>query len=303
MKLFDTPDNRCYITAPPASNAKEQDRIHVVGYQKLYPEEKYPKDGFPDVCLFQEHGGRYINEFQLLYIASGAGTFQDRGIHYSLHAGHFILIQPGFWHSYSPNKETGWEEYYIGFNGPILSSLAHELYKINDINLLRVNNTEFILPLFETILRTGCEAAPDSQLILKALLTQLITDIRFALKPSHSSKESLLFKARQFMEENLSNKISIDDIAHHLGVSNSWFRREFYNETGVPPATYLGRVRLQTSKYILLSSEKSIKEIATECGFSTTEYFCKFFKDNTGMTPSEFREQGPQQHNIIWKNK
>ncbi len=300
MKLFDTPDNRCYITAPPYYEAHSTDRIQVVGYQKINPGEKYPKEGFPDICLFQEHGGRYINEFQLLYIANGTGTFQDRGIHYKLQKGDFMLIQPGFWHSYFPNENTGWEEYYIGFNGPILSQIAHELYKINDINLLSVNNTSFVLPLFQTILNIGKESTIDNQLILKALLTQLITNVRFALKTNHSSKESLLFKTRQYIENNLSKKINIDDIANHLCVSNSWFRKEFLNETGVPPATFLGRIRLQTSKYILLSSNKSIKEIASECGFSTSEYFCKFFRDNTGMTPSEFREQGPKQHKEIW---
>lgn len=292
MILFDNPSNRCYMVDPDSAKSTT-DRIGVIGYQKILPGEKYPKEGFPDICLFKEHGGRYINEYQLIYIASGSGIFQDRGIHYKVHSGQFMLIQPGYWHSYTPNPDTGWEEYYIGFNGTTLALLAQEIFKISEINLLKVSNTDFILPLFFAALKIGAgEDTAENLLLRKALLTQLLIDVRQALKNNDSLKESLVFKTRQYMEENLSRKVKIDDIASHLCVSNSWFRKEFQRLTGVPPATFLGRIRLQTSKYLLLSSNKSIKEIAAQCGFVTSEYFCKCFRDNTGMTPSDFREHG-----------
>ncbi len=292
MKLFDSADNRCYLIDPTEEPAKD-DRISVIGYQKIIPGERYPKEGFPDVCLFQEHGGRYINEYQLIYIASGSGTFQDRGIHYKVHSGQFLLIQPGYWHSYAPDTSTGWEEYYIGFNGPALSLLVQELFKITNINLLKLTDTDFVLPILTAALRYGEEVTPDNELIVKSLLICLISKLRFGLK-TNTQTDSLLFRARQFMEENLSRKINIDDIANHLCVSSSWFRKEFYKETGVPPVTFLNRIRLQTSKYMLLSSNRSIKEISAQCGFATSEYFCKFFRNNTGMTPGEFRAHGPQ---------
>lgn len=295
MILFDSPDNRCYITDSPENDCMKKNAVQVVGYQRLDAGEKYPKEGFPDKCLFKEHGGRYIDYFQLIYIASGSGTFQDRGIHYKVYPGQMMLIQPGFWHSYSPNPYTGWEEYYFGFNGPTLSNLARELYSTNEINLLNINNTDFVLPIFNEALRVGKEDKQENIKLLEALLTQLITYTRFFINTHSSSTESLLFKARQYMEKNLSRKITLDDIAKHLCVSNSQFRKEFLKETGVPPATFLGRIRLQTSKYMLVSSNKSIKEISAECGFATSEYFCKFFRDNTGMTPTEFRNNTPLQ--------
>jgi AraC-like DNA-binding protein len=294
MILFDDSDNRCYITDSPSVNTEKEDIVHVVGYQKIDIGEAYPKSGFPDVCLFKEHGGRYINEYQIIYIASGSGSFQDRGIHYKVNAGDFLLIQPGFWHSYSPNRDTGWEEYYFGFNGPTLSNLARELYMINEINLLKIQNRDFVLPIYAAALKIGKENSRESISLMNALLTQLITYARFSLNKILPANESFLFRARQYMEKNLARKITLEDIANHLCVSNSWFRKEFLKETGVPPATFLGRIRLQTSKYLLLSSSKSIKEISKECGFTTSEYFCKFFRDNTGLTPSEFRSQnGP----------
>ena len=294
MKLFDSSDNKCYISNTIGSNPKEIDYIGVIGYQSIQPGECYPKDGFPDVCLFKEHGGRYINEFQLIYIASGSGSFQDRGIHYEVHSGHFLLIQPGFWHSYSPDPNTGWEEYYFGFNGHMLSALAQDIYMINENNLLKVSEASFAQPILTAALRLGQigDESEESNIILKSLLTQLLTELKYRLRVNDLSKESLVFKARQYMENHLSQRITIDDIAKHLHISNSLFRKEFQKQTGVPPVTFLNRIRLQTSKYLLLTSNKSIKEIAGKCGFLTSEYFCKFFRDNTNMTPSEFRERG-----------
>lgn len=295
MILFDSIDNRCFLLDINEEDLNK-DWVNVVGYQKIHPGETYPKEGFPDHCLFKEHGGRYISNFQLIYIAQGTGIFQDRGIHYKVQKGQFMLIQPGYWHSYTPSKETGWEEYYIGFDGPVLSHVAHEIYKINNINHLKTNHSDFASPILELMLQYGKGNEADAHTILKALLMHLMTHIRLDLKATNASTETLFFKARQYMEDNISKKISLDDIANHLGVSNSFFRKEFQKESGIAPATFLGRVRLQTSKYMLLSSNYSIKEIAAKCGFTTSDYYCKFFRDNTGMTPSEFREQGAEQN-------
>lgn len=289
MTLFDLPDNKCYIWTLPSNQNPRVDEVQVVGYQCISPGEPYPKAGFPDICLFKDHGGRVINAFQLVYIAKGAGTLKDRGITHEVHTGQFLLIHPGLWHSYAPNKDIGWEEYYIGFNGPKLTRLTQEIYNLNKINLLSVKSTDFALPLFSAALKIGATQNAENNLLIKAILTELLLDIRFSLNNHDVSNESLMFKTREYMEKNLSRKIKNEDVARHLCVSTSWFRKEFFKEAGVPPATFLGRIRLQTSKYILLSGDKSIKEIAVECGFSSSEYFCKYFKDNTGMTPSEFR--------------
>ncbi len=295
MKLFDLPDNKCYIWGQPNEYNKDRDQVQVIGYQRIAPGESYPKEGFPDNCLFKEHGGRCINDFQLIYINSGTGILQDRGIRYEVHAGHFIMILPGLWHSYAPRTDTGWEEYYIGFNGPELSRLAREISQINTIVLLEVNNSDFVLPLFLTALHIGEEENEENEIIIKALLTEMLMKIRYSLNNNDESKQSLLYKTRYYMETHLKEKIRNDDIARHLCVSTSWFRKEFYKQTGVPPATFLSRIRLQTSKYMLLSSDKSVKEISYECGFSTSEYFCKYFKDSTGLTPSEFRARRPSE--------
>ena len=288
MIIFDAPDNRCYITG--------MEDINVVGYQKTGPGEPYPKPGFPDIALFKDENGRCINSYQLIYIASGSGIFRDRLIQYEVRAGQFILIQPGFWHFYTPNPKTGWEEYYIGFNGAVFSALAREIFEKAERSLISLKEPFQTKVMFNKALDIARDNPQDKCLLLNMLLSHLMVEIRFLTDEANVSRSTLVFKTRKYMEEHLSEKIRLEDIASHLGVSYPWFRLEFTKEMGMPPATLLRKIRLQKAKYHLLSSQKPVKEIAVLCGFSTSEYFCIFFKESTGMTPSEYRGYDTHTH-------
>ena len=54
---------------------------------------------------------------------------------------------------------------------------------------------------------------------------------------------------------------------------------------------YLKRVRMRAACEMLLFYDKKISEIANECGFSDSSYFCKVFKENVGMTPASYRRK------------
>jgi AraC-like DNA-binding protein len=83
-------------------------------------------------------------------------------------------------------------------------------------------------------------------------------------------------------------------------MSYSWFRKMFRQYTGLSPARYQMQIKTQKAKALLIGSSKTIKEIAYLLEFESTNYFTLFFKKQTGMNPSEFRQisQGkiPQTH-------
>lgn len=259
-----------------------------MGYQKILPGAAYPPEGFPDVCLFEDNGGRCIDAYQLIYIKSGSGSFNDRGMLYDIRQGDVILVQPGFWHSYAPDPSVGWEEYYIGFTGKVFASQIRELYSPNDINLFSAREIANIADMFECALKVTAEDGKDSRIMADSFACMLIAQLRHGNKDNKDT--SFVAAARKYMEDNIASKIKSEDIAKYLGVSNAWFRKEFTAQTGVSPMTFLMIVRLQKAKYLLLAGNDSVKSIAYRCGFSTTEYFCNFFYKNTGVTPTQFRK-------------
>lgn len=101
----------------------------------------------------------------------------------------------------------------------------------------------------------------------------------------------IIARARAYMEMNISCQFNLDELAKGLGMSYTSFNNHFKEQIGISPIRFLRNLRLQKAKYQLLKTHNTIKEIARECGFTSTEYFCNSFRNETGMSPLTFREQ------------
>jgi AraC family transcriptional regulator len=95
-------------------------------------------------------------------------------------------------------------------------------------------------------------------------------------------------RAIDYMESNLSEPLSLADVANASGLSPSHFARRFKSATGAPPHQYLMSMRVERAKRLLLQREP-IAEIALECGFSHQEHLTRIFRRLTGVTPASFR--------------
>ena len=92
--------------------------VSTVGYEEIAPGESYPTRGHADGYYFDLERGRELNEYQLLYITKGEGTFHSATVREAhLREGDLFLLFPGEWHSYHPNPNTGWKSYWTGFKG------------------------------------------------------------------------------------------------------------------------------------------------------------------------------------------
>ncbi len=95
--------------------------------------------------------------------------------------------------------------------------------------------------------------------------------------------------AKEFINDNSSNAISLDLISNNIGVSKYYLHRVFSEITGCTPLEYLTYTRLEKAKNKLQYSKDSIFEIAIECGFENTSYFSTVFKKHFGCSPSHYR--------------
>lgn len=95
-------------------------------------------------------------------------------------------------------------------------------------------------------------------------------------------------RAVEFMHANLDKRINADNLAKVACMSLSHFSRIFKQETGKSPADYLGQIRMERVKKLLLAGEKSITEIALECGFKSSSYLSACFYKRFKTSPSEY---------------
>ncbi len=98
-------------------------------------------------------------------------------------------------------------------------------------------------------------------------------------------------RAVEYIYTNLSEKITVEDLARAARMSASHFARVFREEVGIPPITYLERARMERVKKLMAAGDKNITEMAMECGFSSPGYLSERFSKHFGISPSEYMKR------------
>lgn len=97
--------------------------------------------------------------------------------------------------------------------------------------------------------------------------------------------------AVSFMTENYAQPIAIAEIAAEVGCDRRRLAYYFDKEVGMSPIQFLTEIRLKHSKHILRTTAMPVKEIAELVGYQDSFYFCRVFKKQYQMTPTEYRKQ------------
>lgn len=110
-----------------------------------------------------------------------------------------------------------------------------------------------------------------------------------------SSSNRRLHEAVMLMEKHMAHPLDIEAIAHLLGTSKRQLERLFVAETNSSPAQFYRQVRLRFGRWLLVSSDRQIGEIAFECGFADAPHFIRHFQSMFGLSPGKLRKALMQQ--------
>ncbi len=108
-------------------------------------------------------------------------------------------------------------------------------------------------------------------------------------KGQKSHDDELVKKAQVYIEKNLQEKISIEDLSSKFSVGRRNFDRRFIKATGNTPVEYSQRVKIESAKKAFESSRKTINEVMYEVGYSDVKAFREVFRKITGMSPVEYK--------------
>jgi AraC family transcriptional regulator len=98
-----------------------------------------------------------------------------------------------------------------------------------------------------------------------------------------------LIQVLDYIHEHLDQDIKLADLAQLLGISQFHFSHSFKQALGVSPYQYLIQQRIERAKRLLKQTERSIMDIAFDCGFNSHSHLSKQFRQLTGMTPRVYR--------------
>ncbi|NND33715.1 MAG: helix-turn-helix domain-containing protein [Saprospiraceae bacterium] len=139
----------------------------------------------------------------------------------------------------------------------------------------------------------------DSPLVAARVAKEMVINVR---RPELVDQENIyldyknhfnpdVYRAQEILSNNLQTKFTVADLAGELHKSPRHLARLFKDHTGDTMQEYRDRVRIKLGEKLLLHTERSIKEIAVECGFDDTRQFLRLWKKTKGATPKEFRNK------------
>ncbi|MCZ8519256.1 MULTISPECIES: response regulator [Paenibacillus] len=135
----------------------------------------------------------------------------------------------------------------------------------------------------------------ERSMSVKELMDCVLILVRECMQTGQARRKSpevLMATAREYIQKGLSRDLGLEELAQHLGISNSYFSLLFKQQHGETFLEYVTRERMELAKSLLLTSDKSVTQIGKLAGYAERRYFTKVFHKYEGMTPSEFRDRG-----------
>lgn len=270
--------------------------VTTAGYRRVSPKETYPsKKEHPITHSFTWNKGRILDDYYIVFISKGHGVFETSatGIQ-NINAGTVFFLYPGVWHRYKPNIDSGWEEYWIGFNGNYPGFLMNKKFFDREQPFINTNLQESLLTLFHQLIEKIQSAQIGYHQIISGITLQIL-GLLHAISQHYLHSEddcrAMILKAKFLLRESVMEKINMKQLAKELPMGYSSFRKIFKTETNQSPNQYLLDIRLCKAKDLLQSTTMNINEIAYQTGFISIYNFSKIFKKKNGISPAYYRRQ------------
>lgn len=270
--------------------------LTTAGESRIPPGSEYPPRGHPGAYHFDWRKGRVLREYQVVYVSGGRGRLETRAGRWRITSGTVFLLYPGVWHRYRPDPRTGWNEHWVGCDGPIVRGLVRQGFFSRRRPVLRVRDEDLLLGAFSSVIDAIHAGRPALQQVAAGATLYILSLLYSAQQPGREGHPRVARSIREAMRRMADPSLeapSMPELAQTLGVSYTWFRRMFVHHTGLSPHQYRLQLRVGRARTLLSETTLTVKEIAFRCGFESEQYFCRLFRRKTGVSPGEWRRGRP----------
>ena len=249
----------------------------------------------------------YHPYYELCCIEQGSCRFMIENTMLDVHEGDCLLIPPHLFHYtrylFGPCKRCG-VYFRLSFLDPrVIALMPGDAGFFSQLQVLHVPEAQ--REAFDALLsRMAAEDGYGDSRTPLALSMQLQELFLFCSRACSflpvtpadiQTTDRQVLEAARFINENFRHQLSSAKIAAAAGFSQNYLSRKFREAAGIGVHEYLVIVRLRSAALELESTDRSVTEIATRCGFSDSNYFKDVFKKYYGMTPRDYRKK--KKHN------
>lgn len=275
----------------------------------MYNERPLTSDS--DFYLIKEHeyvrryklsNLHYHSEFELIYVKKGCVRFFINHEIYDVRTGSVIFINSNIIHQ-TECAENNTVNIILQFKNPVDSAYALR-YISGFIKKHKVTHSIFtadnpdtasLIDFMESILKENKSKRNSYKSFINGYLhlitafiqrNKLIPDSKEIFKQEEIQRFNPLF---EYVDKNYSQHITVDALGALMHLNSTYLCRIFKEITGSTLTEYINYVRIHKATK-MLSLDKTLSEIAYECGFSSLTYFNRIFKKRRGYSASEYRK-------------
>lgn len=182
--------------------------------------------------------------------------------------------------------------YIVEFDGKLAKDYIDEIIDNNEkgVSIIDFSNIVMFFVRLKELSLYEVENDVYISLNLEAILVEIYTK-KFYYNDTDNPQNYAILKALFYIEQNVDKKITLEDLCEYVGYSIYHFSRLFKKEVGMPPYEYIIKFRLDLAKHLLITTNKTVKDIAKQCGYSSEINFYNIFKKYENISPKQFRKK------------
>lgn len=244
---------------------------------------------YPNATNHYRERKKAINQYVLIYCVDGNGWYQLKGKEYQINKNQFFILPAGEPHIYGANES--WTIYWVHFRGAHAAIFAEGMQTPQSINVAMNSRIRERINIFEELLSTlhAGQGIEDLR-YASSLLHHFLASMRYLGQFRRGEGASDAIEAAiHYMQENIENRITLQDVLNYIGYSQSHFSSLFKKKTGESPIAYFNRLKVEYACKLLKETDLKINQICFKIGIEDSFYFSRLFSKTMGMSPSEYR--------------
>lgn len=222
----------------------------------------------------------------LEYLKSGSQTLIINSKKYNVSKNSTILLTKNSSHEYYCDDNNEFEKRWIVFDGELAEYFIKTYIPENEYCFEQCN----LLHYFDEIYRIKNNYCNDYEKMIdniSVILHKMFIHIKNSVKKSNSK---LPEQIQKFLDDNVENKITIDDLCTYFSYSKNQIINIFKSAYGVTPYRYFLERKIDIAKLYLCNTKYSVSEISQLLAFNDQNYFSAQFRRLTGTSPLEYRK-------------